>query len=204
MSVSAAIPMRWLRTGTGSRMPSCISTWCLAPPAMRQRRSAGSISSSMTARRKRRFPSRRACRSSKVRPAPRRASRPGLDPTTLWTLLKTLNRPGVEGKTSLKGRLEVRTGVEAHELAGARPQRSAIAIPAIGRERPGVPERHGVRRRPHRHTGTLWRQRKGLELRLLDRIDRRLLCHRRHQDHVSGCSFCPRSASAASPCPSVI
>ncbi len=46
------------------------------------------------------------------------ASRPGLSPTTLWTLLKTLNRPGVEDKTSLKGRLEVRTGVEAHELAG--------------------------------------------------------------------------------------
>ncbi|MFI5023444.1 MAG: hypothetical protein ACHQRJ_17570, partial [Alphaproteobacteria bacterium] len=46
------------------------------------------------------------------------ASRPGLDPTTLWTLLKTLNHPGVGDKTSLKGRLEVRTGVEAHELAG--------------------------------------------------------------------------------------
>jgi len=46
------------------------------------------------------------------------ATKPGLDATTLWTLLKTLNRPGVGDKTSLKGRLEVRTGVEAHELAG--------------------------------------------------------------------------------------
>ncbi len=46
------------------------------------------------------------------------AGKPGLDATTLWTLLKTLNRPGVGDKTSLKGRLEVRTGVEAHELAG--------------------------------------------------------------------------------------
>ena len=42
----------------------------------------------------------------------------GLDPGTLVTLLGALNRPGMEGKTSLKGRLTVRTGVEAHELAG--------------------------------------------------------------------------------------
>jgi len=45
------------------------------------------------------------------------ATRTGLDPKTLWTLLSTLNRSGVEGKTSLKGRLDVSTGVEAHELA---------------------------------------------------------------------------------------
>jgi hypothetical protein len=47
------------------------------------------------------------------------ATRPGLDPATLMTLLTALNRPGVEGKTSIRGRLEVLTGVEDHELAVA-------------------------------------------------------------------------------------
>jgi len=47
------------------------------------------------------------------------SARPGLDPTTLMTLLKTLNSQGVEGKTSIRGRLEVRTGVEDHELVAA-------------------------------------------------------------------------------------
>jgi hypothetical protein len=47
------------------------------------------------------------------------APRTGLDPQTLWTLLSKLNGAGVEGKTSLKGRLDVSTGVEAHELAGS-------------------------------------------------------------------------------------
>jgi len=49
---------------------------------------------------------------------PGSAQADGLDPRTLVTLLGVLNRPGTEGKTSLKGRLTVRTGVEAHELAG--------------------------------------------------------------------------------------
>ena len=48
----------------------------------------------------------------------------GLDPATLFTLLRTLNRPGVEDKTSLKGRLDVLTGVEAHELV---PSAAAIS-----------------------------------------------------------------------------
>ena len=43
--------------------------------------------------------------------------RPGLNPATLFTLLRTLNRPGVENKTSIKGRLDVSTGAEAHALA---------------------------------------------------------------------------------------
>ena len=62
---------RRLAPGLGCRMPSCISTWCPVRSAMRRRRTGGSISSSMTARRKRRFPSRWACRSSKARRAPR-------------------------------------------------------------------------------------------------------------------------------------
>jgi hypothetical protein len=45
--------------------------------------------------------------------------RAGLDPTTLMTLLDALNRQGVEGKTSIRGRLEVRTGIEDHELTFA-------------------------------------------------------------------------------------
>jgi hypothetical protein len=47
------------------------------------------------------------------------APRAGLDPTTLMTLLGALNRQGVEGKTSIRGRLEVRTGIEDHELTFA-------------------------------------------------------------------------------------
>jgi predicted CXXCH cytochrome family protein len=42
----------------------------------------------------------------------------GLDAVALWTLLRTFNREGMEGRTTLRGRLEVRTGVEAHQLAG--------------------------------------------------------------------------------------
>jgi hypothetical protein len=44
------------------------------------------------------------------------ARKAGLDPTTLMTLLAALNRQGVAGKTSIRGRLDVRTGVEDHEL----------------------------------------------------------------------------------------
>jgi Cytochrome c7 and related cytochrome c len=44
------------------------------------------------------------------------AKRPGLDPATLFALLKALNRPGVEDKTVIKGRLEVSTAVEAHQI----------------------------------------------------------------------------------------
>jgi hypothetical protein len=47
------------------------------------------------------------------------AAKPGLDPTTLLALLKALNPPGAEGKTSIKGRLEVSTGIEDHEIAFA-------------------------------------------------------------------------------------
>ncbi len=41
----------------------------------------------------------------------------GLDAVALYNLLKTFNREGMEGKTTLRGRLEVRTGAEAHQLA---------------------------------------------------------------------------------------
>jgi hypothetical protein len=47
------------------------------------------------------------------------ANKPGLDPTTLMTLLAALNSHDVEGKTSIRGRLEVRTGVEDHQLTFA-------------------------------------------------------------------------------------
>jgi hypothetical protein len=47
------------------------------------------------------------------------AARPGLDAATLLTLLRALDRPGAEGKTSIRGRLEVSTGVEDHELTFA-------------------------------------------------------------------------------------
>lgn len=47
------------------------------------------------------------------------AKRPGLDPVTLMTLLRTLNSQDAEGKTAIRGRLEVQTGVEDHQLAVA-------------------------------------------------------------------------------------
>jgi len=46
-------------------------------------------------------------------------ARPGLDPSTLMTLLTALNPPGAQGKTALKGRLEVSTGIENHEITFA-------------------------------------------------------------------------------------
>lgn len=41
----------------------------------------------------------------------------GLDAMALWNLLQVFNREGTGGKTTLRGRMEVRTGVEAHQLA---------------------------------------------------------------------------------------
>jgi hypothetical protein len=40
----------------------------------------------------------------------------GLDSRALWSLLQEFNRDSSEGKTVLRGRLEVRTGAEAHQL----------------------------------------------------------------------------------------
>jgi len=42
----------------------------------------------------------------------------GLDALALQSLLKEFNRDGDEGKTTLRGRLEVSTGPEAHQLTG--------------------------------------------------------------------------------------
>lgn len=41
----------------------------------------------------------------------------GLDGAMLWNMLREYNRGSGEGRTVLRGRLEVRTGVEAHQLA---------------------------------------------------------------------------------------
>ena len=41
----------------------------------------------------------------------------GLDERALWSLLKEFNEDSGEGRTSLRGRLEVRSGVEAHQLS---------------------------------------------------------------------------------------
>ena len=41
----------------------------------------------------------------------------GIDAQTLWNLLQTLNRSGIAGKTVVRGRLEVRTGPQMHQLA---------------------------------------------------------------------------------------
>ena len=41
----------------------------------------------------------------------------GLDAIELWNLMKVFNRDGTAGKTTLRGRMEVSSGVEAHQLA---------------------------------------------------------------------------------------
>lgn len=43
----------------------------------------------------------------------------GLDPTTLFKLMQALNHPGATSRTTLKGRLSVSTGEEAHGLTVA-------------------------------------------------------------------------------------
>ena len=43
----------------------------------------------------------------------------GLDAMALHSLLREFNREGIDNKTTLRGRLEVSTGVEAHQLARA-------------------------------------------------------------------------------------
>jgi len=48
---------------------------------------------------------------------PGEAAKQGLDAGTLMTLLTTLNSQGTEGKTAIRGRLEVSTGIEDHQLA---------------------------------------------------------------------------------------
>ena len=41
----------------------------------------------------------------------------GIDAQALWNLMQTLNRSGIAGKTVLRGRLDVATGPQAHQLA---------------------------------------------------------------------------------------
>ncbi|MCC6473186.1 MAG: hypothetical protein IT514_05515 [Burkholderiales bacterium] len=41
----------------------------------------------------------------------------GIDAIELWNVLREINRDRGEGRTTLRGRLEVRTGVQAHQLA---------------------------------------------------------------------------------------
>ncbi len=82
----------------------------------------------------------------------------GLDERALWSLLKEFNQDGGEGKTVLRGRLEVKSGVEAHQLsekskaikdckfchqAGAEPFQS-VTLTIAGPD--GRPLRHGVQK----------------------------------------------------------
>jgi predicted CXXCH cytochrome family protein len=80
----------------------------------------------------------------------------GLDERALWSLLKEFNREGADGQTILRGRLEVRSGVEAHQLSdkslaikdcnfchkeGASPFQS-VTLTVAGPD--GRPLRHGI------------------------------------------------------------
>jgi hypothetical protein len=83
-------------------------------------------------------------------------SNAGLDERALWSLLKEFNQDGVQGTTVLRGRLEVRSGIEAHQLsekskaikdcntchqAGAEPFQT-VTLTIAGPD--GRPIRHGV------------------------------------------------------------
>ena len=80
----------------------------------------------------------------------------GLNERALWSLLKEFNQDGGEGKTVLRGRLEVLSGVDAHQLSektkavrdcktchqkGAEPFQS-VTLTIAGAD--GRPIRHGV------------------------------------------------------------
>lgn len=80
----------------------------------------------------------------------------GLDERALWSLLQEFNRDGAGEKTILRGRLEVRSGVEAHQIsdkskaikdckichqAGSAPFQS-VTLTIAGPD--GRPLRHGV------------------------------------------------------------
>lgn len=82
----------------------------------------------------------------------------GLDERALWSLLKDLSQDGAGGKTVLNGRLEVRSGVEAHQISekskaikdcnfchmqGATPFQS-VTLTLAGPD--GRPLRHGVQK----------------------------------------------------------
>ena len=82
----------------------------------------------------------------------------GLDERALWSLLTEFNRDGGEGNTTLRGRLEVRSGVEAHQIsekskaikdcntchqAGAEPFQS-VTLTIAGPD--GRPLRHGIQK----------------------------------------------------------
>lgn len=86
------------------------------------------------------------------------ANAAGLDERALWSLLKEFNQDGGEGKTTLRGRLEVRSGVEAHQLSekskaikdcnichkeGAEPFQS-VTLTIAGPD--GRPLRHGIQK----------------------------------------------------------
>jgi hypothetical protein len=82
----------------------------------------------------------------------------GLDERALWSLLKEFNHEDPQGKTVLRGRLEVSSGVEAHQLSekskalkdcnachkeGASPFQS-VTLTIAGTD--GRPLRHGVQK----------------------------------------------------------
>lgn len=82
----------------------------------------------------------------------------GLDERALWSLLKEFNQEGSTSKTVLRGRLEVKSGVEAHQLSekskalkdcnachkeGAAPFQS-VTLTIAGPD--GRPLRHGVQK----------------------------------------------------------
>jgi hypothetical protein len=46
-----------------------------------------------------------------------RSDSKGIDAQSLWNFMQTLNRSGIAGKTVLRGRLDVQTGPQAHQLA---------------------------------------------------------------------------------------
>ena len=115
----------------------------------------------------------------------------GIDAQTLWNLLQTLDRSGLAGKTVVRGRLEVASGPQMHQIADKSKAISECRTCHNARIE-GLPERDHLAGRTGRPPRRLWRQCRRAQLRLLGRLGERLLCDRRHQDQASGYPADPR------------
>ena len=114
-SVRAVTPACWKPTRNGCPMPPCISRSCHVPachaPEAQRKVDLMLIDSQAKPRGTEQL-------GVPLFDASTRSDSKGIDAQTLWNLLQTLNRDGVAGnKTILRGRLSVRTGPQAHQLA---------------------------------------------------------------------------------------
>ena len=187
----------------GCRMPNGISRQYRAPPAIRRRPSARSTSGFTTTWHSSASPKKQGVPQFESRARSADAKGAGLDAMALQSLLREFNREGIDNKTTLRGRLEVSTGVEAHQLTRQHPGDPGLRQMPPARRR-SVPERHGFHRRPRRQAGALRRAPGSPEFGDFGRFGGRFLRHRRHPDQVAGYGSSSSRCWAASACRSAI